>query len=73
MGDVFGDAAWRDNKMAKSAVHVRALTYCDIHMERETCMRTSNLSLFDDSLTDSDIQGCSPYRKIMSATSTPRQ
>ena len=31
VGDVFGDAAWRDNKMAKSAVHVRALTYCDIH------------------------------------------
>ena len=31
-GDVFGDAQWRDYKLAKSAVHVRALTYCDIHM-----------------------------------------
>jgi potassium voltage-gated channel Eag-related subfamily H protein len=31
-GDVFGDAQWREHKLAKSAVHVRALTYCDIHM-----------------------------------------
>ena len=30
-GDVFGDSAWRAHKVAKSAVHVRALTYCDIH------------------------------------------
>ncbi len=30
--DVFGDANWRDHTVAKSAVHVRALTYCDIHM-----------------------------------------
>ncbi len=32
VGDVFGDAAWLDHILAKSAVHVRALTYCDIHM-----------------------------------------
>jgi hypothetical protein len=31
-GDVFGDAQWRENTLAKSAVHVRALTYCDIHV-----------------------------------------
>ena len=31
-GDVFGDAGWRNESVAKSAVHVRALTYCDIHM-----------------------------------------
>ena len=31
-GDVFGDSGWRDNTVTKSAVHVRALTYCDIHM-----------------------------------------
>ena len=31
-GDVFGDAKWRENKVAKSTVHVRALTYCDIHI-----------------------------------------
>ena len=31
-GDVFGDSQWKRNKLAKSAVHVRALTYCDIHM-----------------------------------------
>jgi len=31
-GDVFGDAGWRDNTLAKSSVHVRALTYCDIHV-----------------------------------------
>ena len=31
-GDVFGDAGWKEHKLAKSAVHVRALTYCDIHM-----------------------------------------
>ena len=31
-GDVFGDAGWRANTVAKSTVHVRALTYCDIHM-----------------------------------------
>ena len=31
-GDVFGDSQWKENKLAKSAVHVRALTYCDIHM-----------------------------------------
>jgi hypothetical protein len=30
-GDVFGDAQWRENTLAKSAVHLRALTYCDIH------------------------------------------
>lgn len=31
-GDVFGDSGWRDNTVTKSSVHVRALTYCDIHM-----------------------------------------
>ena len=31
-GDVFGDAGWKEHKLVKSAVHVRALTYCDIHM-----------------------------------------
>ena len=31
-GDVFGDAGWRNHTVAKSAVHVRSLTYCDIHM-----------------------------------------
>lgn len=31
-GDVFGDAQWKEHQLAKSAVHVRALTYCDIHM-----------------------------------------
>lgn len=31
-GDVFGDAQWKNHTLAKSAVHVRALTYCDIHM-----------------------------------------
>ena len=31
-GDVFGDATWKEKQLAKSAVHVRALTYCDIHM-----------------------------------------
>ena len=29
--DIFGDAKWKDSKAAKSVVHVRALTYCDIH------------------------------------------
>ena len=53
---MFGDAAWRDNKMAKSAVHVRALTYCDIHMERlilDRRIRTSNMlkSLFQVALS----------------------
>ena len=31
VGDVFGDSAWRAHKIGKSAVHVRSLTYCDIH------------------------------------------
>ncbi|CAB4064625.1 KCNH5 [Lepeophtheirus salmonis] len=30
-GDVFGDSHWRENRVGKSAVHVRGLTYCDIH------------------------------------------
>ena len=29
---MFGDSGWRANTVTKSAVHVRALTYCDIHM-----------------------------------------
>ena len=29
--DIFGDSKWRDSKAGKSVVHVRALTYCDIH------------------------------------------
>ena len=29
---MFGDACWREHAVSKSAVHVRALTYCDIHM-----------------------------------------
>ncbi len=29
---MFGDGAWREHAVSKSAVHVRALTYCDIHM-----------------------------------------
>jgi len=33
-GDVFGDSGWKEHVLAKSAVHVRALTYCDIHMIR---------------------------------------
>ncbi len=31
-GDVFGDSDWKEHAVSKSAVHVRALTYCDIHM-----------------------------------------
>ncbi|XP_023349841.1 potassium voltage-gated channel protein eag isoform X3 [Eurytemora carolleeae] len=29
--DVCGDSHWRESKLGKSVVHVRALTYCDIH------------------------------------------
>ena len=29
--DVCGDSQWKESKQAKSVVHVRALTYCDIH------------------------------------------
>ena len=29
--DVCGDSQWRDSKFGKSVVHIRALTYCDIH------------------------------------------
>ena len=29
--DVCGNSKWKDAKIGKSVVHVRALTYCDIH------------------------------------------
>lgn len=29
--DVCGNSKWKDSHIGKSVVHVRALTYCDIH------------------------------------------
>ena len=29
--DVCGDSHWKETRLGKSVVHVRALTYCDIH------------------------------------------
>ena len=62
VGDVFGDAAWRDNKIAKSAVHVRALTYCDIHMGRRNDpfrvpaqIFASSLGIFDYAVQSSSL------------------
>ena len=36
--DVCGDSRWQETRLGKSVVHVRALTYCDIH-----CINVDNL------------------------------
>ena len=38
VGDVFGDAFWRESTLGQSTANVRALTYCDIHMIKRECL-----------------------------------